>query len=70
MFKYNIRTFKFDLNDLFNYYFEEKNEIYLDYIKNINSENILPGILKTLLFKRKTLAGLELVQLVKCKIYY
>ena len=39
----------FDLNEnLFNYYLKKKNEIYLDYIKNINSENILPGILKTL----------------------
>ena len=39
----------FDLNEnSFNYYLKKKNEIYLDYIKNINSENILPGILKTL----------------------
>ena len=39
----------FDLNEnSFNYYLKKKNEIYLDYLKNINSENILPGILKTL----------------------
>ena len=39
----------FNLNEnSFNYYLKKKNEIYLDYIKNINSENILPGILKTL----------------------
>ena len=44
----------FDLNEnLFNYYLKKKNEIYLDYIKDINSENILPGILKTLYYLKE-----------------
>ena len=39
----------FDLNEnSLNYYLKKKNEIYLDYIKNINSKNILPGISKAL----------------------
>ena len=51
----------FDLNEnSFNYYLKKKNEIYLDYIKNINSENILPGILKTLnyLKEKKIMIGI------------
>ena len=44
----------FDLNEnLFNYYLKKKNEIYLDYIKDLNSENILPGILKTLYYLKE-----------------
>lgn len=39
----------FDLNEnSFSYYLNKKNEIYLEYIKNINSENLLPGISEAL----------------------